>query len=64
MPTFPTAKSKEPVVSICGGFIKMSDGSTFTRKVLDRGVMKKDVDTEFVETELEQLDAKTFVESE
>lgn len=62
MPTFPSAKSKEPVVSVCVGFIKMADGSTFTRKVLDRGVMKQDPDTTFIENELEQLEAKTFIE--
>lgn len=62
MPTFPTAKSKEPVVSICGGYIRMADGSTFTRKVIERGVMKQDADTAFVEDEMEKLEAKTFIE--
>lgn len=62
MPTFPTTKSKEPTVSICGGFIRMADGSTFVRKVIESGVIKHDPDSDFVEDELEKLDAKTITE--
>ena len=40
----------------------MADGSAFTRKVLDRGVMKQNCDTTFIENEMEQMEAKTIIE--